>query len=386
MKLTTREIANHKPKPNRITFCSMILFPGSVCASAVRRGPGYFSTSSALRPTGSRGDTKSEISRRWSRQRLARLPRICTLGCTLATIRQPRKSKIATKRATLSASSSQAYLGFKETELREGSYDQVRRHLQTNVKSLHGLPLSSIDQRIIADRLNAVAKASGAVTANRTRASLSALYAWGMGEGLAPSNPVASTAKRTEQSARAFQAMPNCARVAGCRGNNHGKIAKLLLATAQRRGEIGGLRWSEIDLDKNLISLPPERTKNAKLHELPITDTVRSIIQSQPKTEGRDFLFGYGEGAFSGWSRAKDTLDEAIANSGNALPPFTLHDLRRTVATKMADIGVPPHVIEAVLNHTSGQVSGIAGIYNRALYTAEKAQALARWDSTYRHW
>ncbi len=129
-----------------------------------------------------------------------------------------------------------------------------------------------------------------------------------------------------------------------------------------------------------MVLLPGERTKNGKPHELPITDTVRNIIQSQPKTEGRDFIFGYGEGAFSGWSRAKEILDEAIAKSGNAPPRWILHDLRRTAATRMADIGIAPHVIEAVLNHVSGHKGGIAGVYNRALYTAEKAQALARWD------
>jgi integrase len=275
----------------------------------------------------------------------------------------------------------QAYLAFKETELRGGSYDQVKRHLEINVKSLHALPLSSIDQRIIGDRLNAVAKANGAVTANRTRASLSAMFTWAMGEGRAAANPVTSTAKRKENSRERVLTDDELRAVWLAAGDDHhGTIVKLLMMTGQRRGEIAGLRWSEIDLDRNLIVLPGERTKNGKPHELPITDTVRNIIRSQPKTEGRDFLFGYGEGAFSGWSRAKEILDEAIAKSSNALPRFVLHDFRRTSATKMADIGIAPHVIEAVLNHVSGHKGGIAGIYNRALYTAEKAQALARWD------
>ena len=273
------------------------------------------------------------------------------------------------------------YLAFKETELRGGSYDQVRRHLKTNVKSLHALPLSSIDQRMIADKLNGVAKTSGAVTANRTRASLSAMFTWAMGEGLALSNPVTNTNKREEKSRERVLTDDELRTVWQAAGDDHhGAIVKLLMMTGQRRGEIGGLRWSEIDLDRNLILLPGERTKNALPHELPVTSTVRSIIESQTKTEGRDFIFGFGEGAYSGWSRAKEALDEAVAESGNTVPAFTLHDIRRSVATRMADIGVPPHVIEAVLNHVSGHKGGVAGIYNRALYTAEKAQALARWD------
>jgi integrase len=276
----------------------------------------------------------------------------------------------------------EAYLAFKETELRGGSYDQVRRHLQTNVKSLHALPLSSIDQRTVADRLNAVARASGAVTANRTRASLSAMFAWAMGEGRAVANPVANTNKREEKSRERVLTDDELRTVwLAAEDDHHGTIVKLLMMTGQRRGEIGGLRWSEIDLDRNLILLPGARTKNGQPHEVPITGTVRDIIKSQAKNDGRDLIFGFGDGPFSGWSRSKEALDKAIENSAGKAPSrWTLHDVRRSVATRMADIGIPPHVIEAVLNHVSGHKGGVAGIYNRALYTAEKAQALARWE------
>ena len=84
----------------------------------------------------------------------------------------------------------------------------------------------------------------------------------------------------------------------------------------------------------------------------------------------------HGRG-FSGWSKAKTALDQRIEETTQAKPiPWRLHDLRRTAATRMADLGVPPHVIEAVLNHISGHKAGVAGIYNRASYAAEKRQAL----------
>src|SRR6202012_4524536 len=112
------------------------------------------------------------------------------------------------------------------------------------------------------------------------------------------------------------------------------------------------------------------------------------VIEHCPRRDGRDLVFGDGTGPFSGWSKAKAGLDAAIMEArkkqlggkASALVPWRLHDLRRTAATRMADLGVQPHVIEAVLNHVSGHKGGIAGIYNRALYTAEKAQALALWD------
>jgi integrase len=88
-------------------------------------------------------------------------------------------------------------------------------------------------------------------------------------------------------------------------------------------------------------------------------------------------VFGYGDGPFSGWSKAKAALDERLA--GKLKSHWVAHDLRRTVATRMADLGVQPHVIEAALNHVSGHKAGVAGIYNRSLYSAEKAAALALW-------
>ncbi|HKD75074.1 MAG TPA: hypothetical protein VKB76_06240 [Ktedonobacterales bacterium] len=85
-------------------------------------------------------------------------------------------------------------------------------------------------------------------------------------------------------------------------------------------------------------------------------------------------MFGNGAGGFSGWSKAKTRLDGAVK-----IPVWRIHDLRRTCATGMADLGVQPHVIEAVLNHVSGHKGGVAGIYNRSSYEAEKATALAIW-------
>ena len=266
------------------------------------------------------------------------------------------------------------YLEFKQAELRPRSFAEVKRHLEVNAKSLHSLPLASVDQAAIATRLNAVAK-GGAIGANRTRASLSAMFVWAMGEGLATTNPVANTNRREEKSRdrvlsdaelrTAWQALED---------DDYGTIVKILILTGQRVNEIAGLRWSEIAADH--IELPGDRTKNAKPHDVPITRTVRALLKERRQADGRDLIFGRSEGPFSGWSKSKLALDKRTGS----LKHWTLHDLRRTAATGMASIGVQPHIIEAVLNHISGHKGGIAGIYNRATYSAEKAQALARWD------
>src|SRR5262249_34361895 len=148
-------------------------------------------------------------------------------------------------------------------------------------------------------------------------------------------------------------------------------IVRLLLLTGQRREEVGSLRWSEIE--RGLIVLPPERTKNSRQHEVPLSRQVKAIIERQPKRKGRDFIFGIGELGFSGWSDCKARLDQALLAARRkanrkAKANWRLHDLRRTCATGMAELGVQPHIIEAVLNHQSGHKAGIAGIYNRAKY------------------
>jgi integrase len=268
------------------------------------------------------------------------------------------------------------YLEFKEGQLRPRSFAEVKRHLEVNARPLHSLPLASVDQGAIAGRLNAVAK-GGAVAANRTRASLSAMFVWAMGEGLAANNPVINTNRREEKTRDRVLSDAELRTIwQSLEDDDYGVIVKLLMLTGQRANEIAGLRWSEVDFRQRLISLPGERTKNGRPHDVPMADTVRALLKAGGQAGDRDLIFGRGDGPFSGWSKAKAALDERTG----PLKHWTIHDLRRSLATGMAGIGIRPHVIEAVLNHISGHKGGIAGIYNRAQYSAEKAEALARWD------
>jgi integrase len=191
-------------------------------------------------------------------------------------------------------------------------------------------------------------------------------------------NPVAGTGKADEGNSRE-RTLSNAelAQVLNALGQDQfSDIVRLLILTGQRREEIGGLRWSEVDFERGVIGLPPERTKNRRLHELPLSTQARSIIERQPRRNGRDFVFGIGQGGFSGWSDSKADLDATAKLKAE----WRLHDLRRTAATMMADqLGVLPHIIEAILNHVSGHKSGVAGIYNRARYTDEMRAALQRW-------
>jgi len=276
------------------------------------------------------------------------------------------------------------YLAYQIRAMREDSYREIVRHLENHAAPLRGLPIDTIDQRTIADRLCIIERDSGAVTANRVRSTMSAMFSWAMRDGLAMANPVANTNKREERPRERVLSDAELRLVWKSLGDNqYDAILKLLMLTGQRMNEIAGLRWGEVDFDRGVISLPGSRTKNGRPHDVPMTATVRQILQSQPKSEDREFVFGKGSGPFSGLSRCKERLDQRITemNGEKALPHWVHHDLRRSAATRMADIGIQPHIIEAVLNHVSGHKGGIAGIYNRAQYSAEKAQALARWNT-----
>jgi integrase len=147
-----------------------------------------------------------------------------------------------------------------------------------------------------------------------------------------------------------------------------------LILTACRKSEVGGMAWSELNFDDRVWIIPGTRVKNKRDHALPVPHAFWEIIEPIERRPGRDFLFGFSELGYRNWSDPKEGLDRRCGISN-----WTHHDLRRTVATRMADIGIQPHVIEAVLNHQSGHKGGVAGIYNRSSYAREVKIALAMW-------
>jgi len=271
------------------------------------------------------------------------------------------------------------YLESKRSAVKARSITEIHRHLVVYAKPLHALPLTKIDRRTIALRLGEIEQASGGVSRNRFRSSLSAFFAWAIREGLTEINPVTGTGKANEGNGRdRVLTEPELAALLKALGkDDFSDIIRLLLLTGQRREEIGGLRWSEIDFGRNLIILPPDRTKNKRLHELPMSTQVQAILdlrrlQKHPRyggDGGNEFVFGR---RFNSWSKSKEILDRRL----NGMKPYRLHDLRRSAATHMAELGTLPHVVEAILNHVSGHKSGVAGIYNKARYQDAMRQAL----------
>lgn len=152
---------------------------------------------------------------------------------------------------------------------------------------------------------------------------------------------------------------------------------RLLALTGARVGEVAGMTHAELSEDLTVWNLPADRSKNKLPHVVPLPGLAREIIASVPRLAGSRFVFSTnGVTPISGWSKIKRRLDGLVGD----IPHWRLHDLRRTAVTGMAEIGVQPHVIEAVINHVSGHKSGVAGVYNRAQYSAEKRAALERWS------
>jgi integrase len=298
----------------------------------------------------------------------------------VASGKHPAEEQVKLREAETFGGEVERYLSRRQSGMKPRTYSEVERHLLIHSKLLHRSRLTEIDRRAIALRLAEIETASGPVARNRVRSSLSTFFSWAVKEGLLENNPVAGTGKTDEGGSRE-RVLSNTELTAiwiALGADQFGDIVRLLILTGQRREEIGGLRLSEIDFERGLIVLPPERTKNNRLHELPMSFAVRTILE--PQRRNREFVFGIGKGGFSGWSDAKAALDEKLK-----IKPWRLHDLRRTAATGMAEIGILPHIIEAILNHVSGHRAGVAGIYNRARYETEMRAALERWARHIEH-
>ena len=267
------------------------------------------------------------------------------------------------------------YLEDAKSSLRTRTHAETVRYLQDYWKPFHGLPLTSVTRASVSQRVQEIARERGGATANQARAKLSSMYSYAVEMGYCETNPVDGSKKahQSEGRDRVLGDHELAAIWAACGDSDYGRIIKLLMLTGQRRNEIGGLRWSEVDMDTKTLNLPNWRSKNNQRYTVPLSSDALLIINAVPRYADRDYVFGRGSTGFTGWGGAKALLDKRI---GDAVEPWTQHDLRRTAATRMAECGVLPHVIEAVANHIGMSKRGVAGIYNRATYEPEKRAAL----------
>ena len=238
---------------------------------------------------------------------------------------------------------------------------------------MHKLGINEVTRAHVAQRLAVIREETSDVTAGRARAALAAFFTRSMQEGLCESNPTIGTRPQAEKPQRDRVLSDDELRAIwnACQDDDFGRAVKLLILTGARRSEVGGLRWSEIHDDA--IHLPAERCKNGRAHVVPLTAMARQIIETIPQRVGRDMVFGErAEIGLTAFQHGKADLRDGCA-------PWRLHDLRRTVATGLGNLGVRPDIIELVLNHAAHR-GGISGVYNKSVYVREVRTALMMWS------
>jgi integrase len=272
----------------------------------------------------------------------------------------------------------ESHLEAKAPDWRPKTMKEISYLLRTLWKPLHRVPAGEVSRADVNARVRKIATENGKTTARYARAALSACLAWAMKEGFPiEQNPVLYTNAPTKPDARdrVLSRDEIAALWNACRGDDFGRIVRLLLCTGCRRQEVGSMAHSEIV--EGVWTIPASRSKNKQKHSIPLVGMAAEIVASVPKVEGRDVLFGTTANGFRGWHEARQTLQGRVG----PMPQWQLHDIRRSVVTHMAEIGIEPHIVEAVVNHISGHKGGVAGIYNRATYAPRIRQALERWNA-----
>ncbi|MBV7396568.1 tyrosine-type recombinase/integrase [Mameliella sediminis] len=247
--------------------------------------------------------------------------------------------------------------------------------------TLHNKRIDQIKRADVVKACDVIHK-TAPTSANRALAHLKHLMGWCVERGMMEANPIAGMKPLSKEKPRERVLTDNelgaLWAVCGDEGYPFGDCMKLLMLSGQRRAEVAEMRWSELDFEKRLWTLPSSRAKNGKQHSVPITDAMLEVLCKTPRFFNSDYVFTTtGKSPVSGFGRVQDRLDKALPEGTE---PWIIHDLRRTMSTNMAMLGVPQPVTEALLNHKTGVVSGVAAIYNVYSYADEKREALATWS------
>jgi integrase len=241
------------------------------------------------------------------------------------------------------------------------------------VEPFGGRKLDAVTRADIRAVLNRI---EAPVAANRAHAIIRVFFNWAVANDLLLASPVAGIEKPHQEQPRdrvlTDDQLRAVWRAADKIGYPFGSIVQVLTLTGQRRGEVAGMTRSEIVGDT--WTLPRERVKNGRRHEVPLPRQARALLEGLPQI-GADFVFTLsGDAPYATFHRAKAQLDELVD-----IEPWTLHDMRRTTASGLARLGVNLVVIEKILNHVSGSLAGIVGVYQRHEFAEEKRAALQQW-------
>lgn len=285
---------------------------------------------------------------------------------------------------------------------RRDALSRLRLHL----KSLLTTPAGAITRAAVVHFVDTIAAAAGETTARRTIGYARSAYAWAQKRGSVAGNPFEGvplpgrdvrrdrvlTMGEVAEIWRATPGLPI----------PYGAFTRVLLLTLQRREEVAGMRWGEVAPDLSTWELPAARAKNAKAHLVHLTEPVRDELRAIRRGKPDEIVFRTplatvrpdGKPARRGltaFSHAKRRLDALVAQARQEatekvggpppepMPAWRLHDFRRTGVTVLAEMGTAPHVADRLLNHVQGTIKGVAAIYQRGEFLAERKRALEAW-------
>ena len=288
-----------------------------------------------------------------------------------------------------------AYLErYAKKKCRPSTYRETARIFNVDLISAWGArPVASITRRDVEGMLDGIAGRGAEVQANRVLARLRTFFGWAIDREYLATSPVQRMKPPTRERSRDRILTDEEIRwfwqASGELTWPFGPLVRLLLLTGQRRDEVSGMTWSELDFERRVWTIPRERAKNDKPNDVALSELALEVISGLPEVDRKLVFTSNGRTHVSGFSKAKARLDRLMnaarreelgRQAGeDESTPWILHDLRRTAASGMARLNVPPHVVDKILNHVSGTIRGVAAVYNRHGYEMERAAALEAW-------
>lgn len=240
--------------------------------------------------------------------------------------------------------------------------------------------INKILERPQKDLKKRIIKSESPSAANHAFSTIRAFFNWCVGQGSLEHSPcvgLRSPAPKQKRDRvlddRELALVWNTAKDMGY---PYGDIIRLLIITVQRRSEVAGLRWDMLNLEERIWRVPADENKSGREYLVPLSDIALDIIEAIPRLDERLIFPAQRSNGkvFADWSKSKKRIDEL-----SGVTDWTVHDLRRTGSTGLARMGVAPHVKERVLNHLTGELGGVAGVYDIYSYLPEKKAALDLW-------
>jgi integrase len=239
------------------------------------------------------------------------------------------------------------YLKHCDIALRPSTLDQVKRNFLKYSVPLHSIPVNDLKREDVHKLVTKLKDSAGPIQVNRVRSSIATMLNWGLKSGTVKinTNPAAFVPKAAPEKPR-NRVLTNAEIKAIWAttedGSDYGRIIRVLLLSGCRRGEIGGLRWSEIGSDE--IVIPGERMKAGRSHLVPLLPLIAAQL---PARGPGDSVFGDNGQGFKGWSQSLRRLQRRSKTDD-----WTPHDLRRVIATRLNDAGVNYRIVETLLAHS----------------------------------